>query len=112
MNIIVNAFWAIEQRSDKKDGKIVIKSQYKKEEDVICVYISDDGIGIAKEYLNRIFELFFTTKERAKAAGLGLSIVDHIIKEHNGSVAVESEVLKGTTFKITFPVPPDNNMAE
>ncbi|MFH0790254.1 MAG: ATP-binding protein [Candidatus Omnitrophota bacterium] len=112
MNIIVNAFWAIEQRSDKQDGKIVIKSQYKKDEDAICVYISDDGIGIAKEYLNRIFELFFTTKERATAAGLGLSIVAHIIKEHNGSVAVESEVLKGTTFKITFPVPSDNNMAD
>lgn len=107
MNIIVNAFWAIQQRSDRKGGKIVIKSQHKEKENIISISISDDGIGIAKEYLDRVFELFFTTKEKAKAAGLGLPIVYHIVKEHNGSITVESEVSKGTVFEITFPVTQD-----
>lgn len=104
VNIIVNAFWAIQQHSGENGGKIVIKSQYKQEENIISVSISDDGIGIAKEYSGRVFELFFTTKEKAKASGLGLAIVYHIIKEHNGSITVESELSKGTTFKMTFPV--------
>lgn len=66
--------------------------------------ISDTGIGIPKENLERIFETFFTTKPVGEGTGLGLSIVYNIIKEHHGTIEVESEVGKGTTFKIGLPM--------
>jgi signal transduction histidine kinase len=72
--------------------------------DRLRLEISDTGAGIHKEHLAHIFDPFFTTKEVGKGTGLGLSIVHGIIKEHHGSVAVESEPGKGTTLLITLPM--------
>jgi two-component system cell cycle sensor histidine kinase/response regulator CckA len=68
-----------------------------------CLAISDSGIGIPKEIQKKIFEPFFTTKEIGKGTGLGLAMVYGIMQNHHGTVHVESEVGKGTTFELYFP---------
>jgi signal transduction histidine kinase len=69
----------------------------------VVVTISDTGCGIAEEHLTKIFDPFFTTKEVGKGTGLGMNIAYHIVQKHNGTLAVDSEVGKGTTFTITLP---------
>ena len=67
------------------------------------VAISDTGCGISEKDMENIFEPFFTTKEEGKGVGLGLSVVYGIIARHNGTLAVESEPGKGSTFAIRLP---------
>jgi len=67
------------------------------------VAISDTGCGISEKDMENIFEPFFTTKEEGKGVGLGLSVVYGIIARHNGTIAVESEPGKGSTFTIRLP---------
>ncbi|MDK2931582.1 MAG: hypothetical protein PWR07_1713 [Bacillota bacterium] len=67
------------------------------------IVITDTGCGIPEENLGRIFDPFFTTKEVGKGTGLGLSVSFGIVEKHGGSIKVESEVGKGTTFTITLP---------
>ena len=71
--------------------------------DYIEVRIADTGQGIAKENLARIFEPFFSTKEK-HGTGLGLAVTWRIIDNHNGTINVESEAGKGTTFVIHLPL--------
>jgi PAS domain S-box-containing protein len=102
-DIISNAKWAIKKKTEKEGGLITVKSEYNTETKQAFLYISDTGIGIPEENLERIFEPFFTTKSVGEGTGLGLSIVYNIIKQHNGTIEVESEVGKGATFKISLP---------
>ena len=97
MNLLANAAQAIERR-----GTITIKTFC--EGDWVVVQISDNGKGIRKEHIKRLFDAFFTTKEAGKGTGLGLSISYRIIQEHNGIINVKSEVGKGSTFAIKIPV--------
>ena len=72
------------------------------EEDTnIRIRLSDTGRGISQDAVEKIFEPFYTTKD--KGTGLGLAIVFNIIQKHNGGIAVESEEGHGTTFVITLP---------
>ncbi|MDZ7698790.1 MAG: ATP-binding protein [Deltaproteobacteria bacterium] len=100
MNLISNAAEAMESSG----GELRIETRASKEKNEINVRVSDTGVGISKDHLSKLFEPFFTTKKKGKGVGLGLSVVYGIIKEHGGSIHVESEVEKGTTFTVTFPV--------
>lgn len=69
----------------------------------IAIAVSDTGIGISPEHLDRIFEPFFTTKDAGKGTGLGLSTVMGIVKAHGGFVNVSSKLGQGTTFEVYLP---------
>ena len=88
-----------------QDGDILTVKANRKDGDerFLDVIISDIGCGITEEDKEKIFDPFFTTKEEGKGVGLGLSVVYGIITRHNGTIEVESEPGKGSTFTISIP---------
>jgi signal transduction histidine kinase len=98
MNLFTNAAQAIGERG----GTITVLVQT--QDNRVLMAVSDDGPGIPKDVLPRIFDPFFTTKDVGEGSGLGLSIVHGIIDRHGGHIEVESEVGKGTTFSVSFPL--------
>ncbi|MBI3787346.1 MAG: PAS domain-containing sensor histidine kinase, partial [Ignavibacteriales bacterium] len=68
------------------------------------IAFSDNGIGIPKENLNKIFDAFFTTKGKVSGVGLGLSVSYGIIGQHRGSISVTSRVGEGSTFTVALPL--------
>ena len=97
LNIINNGIDAI-----GKDGQITINTRAIKQNNEICVEISDNGPGIPKEVLQKIFDPFFTTKEVGKGTGLGLSISYSIIEKLGGRIMVASEEGTGHYFHYLF----------
>ena len=97
MNILDNAQDAI-----SGEGTLTINT-YSDEQNIKIEFI-DTGSGIPEENLKKIFDPFFTTKTVGKGTGLGMSISYRVIKDHNGTIEVESTVGKGTKFTITLPI--------
>nr|MBC8413622.1 GHKL domain-containing protein [bacterium] len=97
MNLLVNASQAIE-----KDGIITITTR--EDNGFVKISISDNGSGIEESKIVKIFDPFYTTKPVGQGTGLGLSISNEIIQQHGGTITVESEPGKGTTFIIAIPV--------
>jgi len=95
LNLLVNANQAI-------DGKGEISIDTFTEDDNICITIKDDGEGIPKKSLDKIFDPGFTTKGVGVGTGLGLSISYRIIQEHKGDISVKSKEGEGSTFKILY----------
>jgi signal transduction histidine kinase len=93
---------------NKKGGEVVVETKHKKGENFVEVSVSDTGIGIAKEHLDKIFDKFYqvdgSTARKYGGVGLGLAIVKGIIERHGGKIWVESEVGKGTKFWFTLPI--------
>lgn len=85
--------------SEKKDKSVSGRLPEK----CVRLAISDNGIGIEKNILGKIFEPYFTTKNIGKGTGIGLAVVHGIVEEHHGSITVESALGEGTTFTILFP---------
>jgi signal transduction histidine kinase len=108
LNMILNAAYAIKEKHavDKKKGLLRISTD-SDEKYVYCV-IEDDGVGVAKENINKIFNPFFTTKPVGVGTGLGLSIVyDIIVNKHHGEIEVISNQGEGTKFTLRFPIKQD-----
>ncbi len=80
--------------------------EQQKEDEFICLSVQDNGCGMTAATLGRIYEPFFTTREKGarRGTGLGLSIVSSVIKQHKGHLEVESSVGAGTIFRVYFPV--------
>ena len=97
LNLLTNA-----RRAITDGGEITIETGHDPEARSVRLVVRDTGTGIAPEVLLKIFDPFFTTKP--DGTGLGLSVSHGIVHDHQGSVDVESEVGKGTTFTVTLPM--------
>lgn len=101
INLVANAI-----RYGKENGFVCIR--LRKTEGAAMLSVTDDGIGIAPEHLNRIFDRFYRADPARRSsqnagAGLGLSMVQWIVQAHGATISVESELGKGSTFLIRFP---------
>ncbi len=97
LNILKNAKEAM-----PKGGTLTVRTS--KEDKHVLIHVQDTGVGIPEEIRDKIFEAFFTTKQKVKGVGLGLSVCYGIIKDHGGEIKVESEEGKGTTFTIRLSI--------
>jgi signal transduction histidine kinase len=98
LNILQNAIQA-----SGREGLIEVRTRPERE-DAVLVEIEDHGGGIAPEHLPRIFEPFFTTKPVGGGTGLGLSVSYGIIRDHGGTVEVESTIGRGSLFRVRLPL--------
>ncbi|SMC85570.1 PAS domain S-box-containing protein [Desulfocicer vacuolatum DSM 3385] len=97
-NFVFNAMEAM-----PRGGELTIKAGINEMPPGVWVTVTDTGVGIPNENMDKIFEPFFSTKTEVSGVGLGLAMVYGIIKAHNGHISVESELNKGTTFRIILP---------
>jgi signal transduction histidine kinase/FixJ family two-component response regulator len=100
LNLLINA--EMEMKLAHGKGKLIIKAEQL--DNTIRISFKDDGPGIVKENLMRIFDPFFSTREIGKGTGLGLSICHGIVAEHGGRIWAESKLSKGATFIVELPV--------
>jgi len=98
-NLFINAADAMEGR-----GRLKIGTRFDPGEEIFRIVISDSGPGIPEELRDKIFDIFFTTKQVGQGTGLGLSISQNIIKLHGGSIILECPPEWGTTFLIELPL--------
>ena len=106
LNLITNAFYAVSERKlQQPEGyEPTVSVSTKKTGNKVFVSVKDNGSGIPKNVLDKIFQPFFTTKPTGEGTGLGLSLSYDIIKAHKGEISVKSKVGEGTAFTIALPV--------
>jgi len=104
LNLLVNAAHAVPE-GNASDHEIRLTTRRASSESVI-IEVRDTGVGIAPGHVERIFEPFFTTKEHA-GTGLGLSISHAIVTSMGGTITVEPQLPRGTTFRVTLPCEPE-----
>jgi len=101
LNILNNAADAMGKRKGE-GGTITIKTNSSEKEKAVEIWVKDTGRGMTPEQVENIFTAGYTTKQSGH--GMGLSICRKIIAHHGGTIRVESELNKGTTFKIMLPI--------
>ena len=106
INLVSNAIDAMDEKAARPDNtdkekRLTIRSFTANGH--VVVKVVDTGTGMTEEIKNKIFEPFYTTKKVGKGTGLGVSISYGIVKDYHGSIEIESEVGKGTTFTLKFP---------
>ena len=99
MNIVTNASDAVE---GTEKGLVRVETGYDSQTDLVRVVVTDNGPGISAEHLDRIFNIFESTKG-ARGTGLGLAVSEKIIHEHGGEIRVESRPGEGCRFELSWP---------
>ncbi|WP_462222608.1 sensor histidine kinase, partial [Ferruginibacter sp.] len=106
LNLITNAFYVVDEK--KKSGieqyEPTVSVSTKKINDKVEIKVRDNGSGIPKKVLDKIFQPFFTTKPTGQGTGLGLSLSYDIVKAHGGELKVETKEGEGTEFIILLPI--------
>jgi len=110
LNLITNAFYAVSDRKKTADQRLAtlyeptVSVSTKKVNRNIEISVADNGNGIPKNIIDKIFQPFFTTKPTGQGTGLGLSLAYDIVKAHGGELKVETKEEEGTAFKILLPI--------
>jgi signal transduction histidine kinase len=111
MNLCTNAYHAMKDTGGTLSFKLQDITFNKENMDNVCppgqyimLEIQDTGCGIDEQHLDRIFDPYFTTKEVSQGTGLGLAVVNGIVKKHNGFIKLSSQFDSGTVFQVFFPV--------
>jgi signal transduction histidine kinase/CheY-like chemotaxis protein len=102
LNLVINAEHAMLSANGR--GSLVVRTWHDAERSVVILQVSDDGPGVPVDVKSKIFDPFFTTKETGKGTGLGLTVAYAIVKEHGGSIRVESPPGGGASFTVDLPV--------
>ena len=104
LNLCINARDAM-----NNGGRLKVRTERKKHignKDFILIEVEDDGAGMDEETRTKIFEPFFTTKQNGTKLGMGLYLVDKVVRSHGGFIELQSEKGKGTTFSLYIPMEP------
>ncbi len=96
-NLVINAMQSI-------SGPGTIRVLTAAEGSTVLLSVEDTGSGMSPEVLRRVFDPFFTTKDVGEGTGLGLAVVQGIVSGHGGSIEVDSEPSRGSTFRVRLPV--------
>lgn len=114
LNLCTNAFHAMRESGGRltvsgavRQGKDMAKNRFfsdKQEQEFYELTFSDTGCGMSEEVKSQIFDPFYTTRKSGEGTGLGLYLVHRMVEEHRGTITVESELGRGTVFRIYFPV--------
>jgi len=109
LNLLLNAAHAIEK--DEPEANVIRVATKMGSSGEIVIEVSDTGKGIPPEAQPRIFDPFFTTKPIGVGTGLGLSVCHGIVRSLGGSITVESESLRGSTFRVVLPAAPERTLS-
>jgi C4-dicarboxylate-specific signal transduction histidine kinase len=101
VNLVMNASEATHNRDH---GKVTVRTTVNTNGESIRMEVKDNGDGIPKEYLAKIYDPFFTTKGEGKGVGLGLAVVYGIVESHGGDIEVDTKVGEGTIFRVDLPI--------
>jgi two-component system NtrC family sensor kinase len=104
LNMIINALDATEPGGSITISTAADLSAGASGKKGVEITIADTGCGVPQEHLDKLFDPFFTTKEVGQGTGLGLSVSLGIVERHGGTIRVQSEVGKGTSFFIWLPI--------
>jgi len=106
LNLITNAFYVVKKKKEEnpKGYNPTVSVSTEKQDNMVLIKVSDNGDGVPKEVLDKIFQPFFTTKPSGEGTGLGLSLSYDIVKAHGGELTVDTKQGEGTTFTIALPV--------
>jgi signal transduction histidine kinase len=100
LNLLINSIQSIKEPT----GTITIAAELEIDRQEAVITFSDTGVGISDQDKQKIFDPFYTTKDVGEGTGLGLAVAYGIIKKHKGSISVQNNKEKGTTFIITLPL--------